>query len=113
VLEQEVAFADEIRKMPDVEPVNDVWALVRAQTKPRGLPLLGWLRSAPSLARRAMAATALAAAVGITLLTYSMKPEPREQVVKPTPQVSVAVAQWTDDPLGDRADAMVKSIDEM
>ena len=110
MLEQEVAFAGKLAELPEVEPVNDVWALVRAQTKPRRLPILSWLRGAPSYARRVVAATAVAAVVGITLFTYNIKPEP--PVIKKPPTETVAV-KWTDDPLGDRADAMVKSIDEM
>ena len=113
MLEQEVAFAGRLREMPDVEPVNDVWALVRAQTKPRRLPLLGWLRGAPSYARRAVAASAVAAVVGITLLTYNVNPEPQTPVVRPPSPPSIVVVKWTDDPLGERVDAMVASIDEM
>ena len=112
MLEQEVAFAGKLREMPDVEPVNDVWALVRAQTKPRGLPLLGWLKRAPAYARRAIAATAVAAAIGVTLLTFNVKPQPQAHVAKITAPAK-AVAEWTDAPLSDRADAMVASINEM
>ena len=113
MLEQEAAFAGKLRELPDVEPMNDVWALVRAQTKPRRLALLSWLRGAPAYARRAMAASAVVALVAVGLIGYNLRPQPQTPAVQNPTSVSAVAVKWTDDPLGDRADAMVASIDDM
>ena len=109
-----MAFSAMLAAVPDEAPANDVWALVRARTRPRMLRPLAWLRSfaaVPVVVRRSVAAAAVAAVVAVTL--YSIKPEPPTPVPSHNNIPTAITVKWSDDPLGSHADAMVKCIDSM
>ncbi len=114
LLEEEMAFSAKLAAVPVEAPANDVWALVRARTRPRTLRPLAWLRSfvaAPVVIRRAVAAVAAAAVVAVT--AYSFRPEPPPAVPSKNMVPAAITVKWSDDPLGDHTDAMVKYIDNM
>jgi hypothetical protein len=102
--------------LPVEEPLNDVWALVRAQTKPRQFAI-HWLRdfvSRATIVRKAVALTAVVGVVCGMIYTGAQAPDQSKQAVTPRQQSATAVAVgWSDDPLGGHADAMVKVIDDM
>ena len=111
LLDEEIAFSQRLAALPDEQPANEVWALVRARTKPRGLRPIAWLRRVTTFAFRKV----VAAAVAILLIAvgfYALGPGVR----KPEKTVDldqIAVIQWSDDPLGDHTDAMIELIDNM
>ena len=113
LLAEELAFAGRLAALPVDEPANDVWALVRARTKPSPLSLRGLrtLLSGHSLVRKAIA---FAAAAGMVLgaLYVELKPEEPKTVVKKQAATAVAVG-WSDDPIGDHTDAVVAFIDDL
>ena len=115
ILKQEMNFSEKLAMIPDVEPANDVWALVRAQTKPKTIRLMAWFANIANVSvnvRRAAAAVAVSAIVAFTL--YSIKPEAPTQtsITKPVHTMTTTV-KWADDPLGNHTDAMVESINNM
>ncbi len=113
LLEEEMALSARLSDLPDHAPVNDVWALVRARTKPRAFRPMAWLgalRGTPVVVRRAVAAAAVAAVVAFGI--YTTMPEPPAAPNAPNPPRTVTV-KWSDDPLGGHTDAMVKYIDNM
>ena len=108
LLEEEAAFSRRLAGLPDEEPENDVWALVRAETKPR-LSALAWLRNLLSLRpSRVAAAVGLAAIMTVSLYVANIE-QPRRQAKPPT-TVAVKTVKWTDDPIGDHTDAVVDYI---
>jgi predicted anti-sigma-YlaC factor YlaD len=114
VLEGERSFALRLEALPIEEPVNDVWALVRAQTKPRVILPLAWLsavRHVSSGLRRAVAATALGATIAVTIYSVVLVTPPASRVDQ-TAQASVTV-KWSDDPVGNQTDAMVDLVSKM
>lgn len=115
MLEEELAFDMQLSAIPAEEPANDVWALVRAQIKPKRYGALAWLTGLFSTHYRRAAATAIALGA-ISAVVFSNLPveEKRQEagVTKP-PVKSVAVVKWSDDPLGKHTDAMVGLIDKM
>jgi hypothetical protein len=115
VLADELAFANRLTALPPQEPVNDVWALVRARTKPRriGMARLRGLVSGPAMVRKALALTA-AAGVILGGLYTGLRPDEPKRVVKQQPAATtLAAVGWSDDPIGDHTDAVVKFIDDM
>lgn len=109
LLEEEMAFSGVLAGVPDEEPPDDVWTLIRAKTRPRRFAPLSFLRGAFSVpARRAVAVTTAMAALVAT--AYSLKPEAPSPVTVKQPTAVVAVV---DDPLGRHADAMIDVIEDM
>jgi len=113
VLEEEIAFSQRLGSIPDEQPCNDVWALVRSQTRPKRVRPLVWLHSLVSTSVRRIATATTVAAVVIGFGFYSASvvntpPAPVAQVQKPP-----VVAVYSDDPLGGHTDAVIDSIDDM
>ena len=111
LLEDEAAFAGQLSVMPYEQAANDVWALVRARTKPSRFRSIAALPK--MLTARVARMTAVAVAAGAILATaYSLKPPaPPTQPNITRPGVTVAVV--SDDPLGSHSDAMIDVIDKM
>lgn len=97
------------------EPVNDVWALIRAKTKPRESGIGSWIGGMNVWYRRA-AATALAAgaiAAGVAMYHQpTSTPGGPALVQQPTKVESVHV-QWSDDPLNHHNDTMMTYLVDM
>jgi hypothetical protein len=115
MLKQEINFSAKIAAIPDVQPTNDVWALVRAQTKPKTIRPIAWLAGLSNISvnvRRAVAAVAISAIVAFSL--YSIKPEaPTQTSVNREVHTTATTVKWADDPLGNHSDAMVEFINNM
>ena len=117
LLEEEMSFSVRLATLPEEKPINDVWELVRARTKPKLFRPLAWLRSISSApgAFRKMAAAATAAIV-LVLVVYgfisqpNVKPFNDKQHVADKPAVTL---RWSDDPLGNHTDAVVEFISNM
>ena len=113
VLQEEKAIAARLSQFPAAEPINDVWALVRARTKPRQSMVPGWVRGINVWYRRA-AATALAVGViaaGMAAFHHpAQSPDSSMMADNRTPTV---VVQWTDDPLDHNNDAMMNYLSKM
>ncbi|MEN6582239.1 MAG: zf-HC2 domain-containing protein [Armatimonadota bacterium] len=112
VLREEVEFASQLSAIPVEEPINDVWTLVRAQTKPGRISPLAWLSGLMKSGVR-RAAVAVVTVALLLFIVMTLKPAP-QQVAKQdlTPKSSVAV-KWSDDPMGSQTDAMIEFIDNM
>lgn len=113
LLQEELAFSGRISALPPVEPANDVWALVRSRTRRRAVT---WTAAAEllfghTLIRRTVAATAALGIIAVTLYTGLVPREDRIPAVRTT-HSAVAVG-WSDDPLGEHSDAVVKFIDDL
>ncbi|MDH7601383.1 MAG: hypothetical protein QHI38_04470 [Armatimonadota bacterium] len=116
-LEDELAFDMRLSAVPPVEPVNDVWALVRARTKPRRLSPAVWLvkiRSASAAAKRAAAAVAVVGVAAVMFYSLNLN----EPNVAPGPATTsgadnVIAVKWSDDPLGSHREALVECLDKM
>lgn len=115
MLEEELAFDLQLSTMPVEEPANDVWALVRAQIKPKRFNPFTWLSGAFSTHYRRAAATAIALGAIAAVVFSNLPMEENQQApanIRP-PAKSIAVVKWSDDPLGKHTDAMVDLIDKM
>ena len=118
LLEEETAFARRLSALPVEEPANDVWALVRARTRPRMFRPLAWLRGFAGLSsglKRAISATALTAVAAVTIYSFNFNLQTvakHDPVPPPDPKGVVAV-KWSDDPIGGHTDALVEFIDKM
>ncbi len=116
-LKEEIAFSGRMAALTDEKPENDVWALVRAQTKPRKIDVFAWLRGlsvVPVSIRRTAAVVAAASVVAVTLYSVNISLNHNDQapVVRMQTHSMVAV-KWSDDPVGGQTDAMVDLIDKM
>ena len=114
LLQEELAFARRLSALPAEQPANDVWALVRARTRPRMIRPLAWLRGladASAGLKRAVAATAVAAVAAVTIYSFNIQ-QVDEKEPLPPPSSGVVVT-WSDDPLGGHTDALVEFIDKM
>ncbi len=111
LLKDEVAFSARLSELPEEAPANDVWALVRARTRPARFRPVAWLRAIMSTGLRRATAAAVAAAV-VLVAFLALTPVDRTPDVKPRPTDTVKV-KWSDDPLGDQTDAMIEFIDNM
>jgi hypothetical protein len=114
LLAEELAFARTLSALPLEQPANDVWALVRARTRPRMIRLPAWLRGlgdASAAFKRTVAATGIAAVAAVTIYSFALLPPDRKEPVPP-PKGAVTV-KWSDDPLGGHTDALVDCIDRM
>jgi len=115
MLKQEMSFSEKLAAIPDMQPQNDVWALVRAQTKPKTIRPIAWLAGLSNISvnvRRAVAAIAISAIVAFTL--YGVKPDaPTQTSINRPVNTSKSTLRWADDPLGSNSDAMVDFIDNM
>ena len=110
MLREEVACFKRLAALPDEQPVNDVWALVRSRTRPRTLRPLVWLHGlvATNMRKAATASVALAVmAIGFYNVTM-VNPQPPAFSNHPP-----VVAVYSDDPLGGHTDAIIDSIDDM
>jgi hypothetical protein len=115
LLADELEFWRRLSALPMEEPANDVWALVRARTRPRMIRLPSWVRSlagAPAAVRRTVAAAAVVAVAAVTVYSFAVLPPERSQPVKTAPE-GVVTVKWSDDPLGGHADALVECMDKM
>lgn len=116
VLREETAFAARLSQFPAEEPINDVWALVRARTKPRESVLPGWVMGINVWYRRA-AATALAVGViaaGVAAFHPMQGPGAKPTIVNvPGGSVPTVAVQWTDDPLDHKNDVMMSYLSNM
>jgi anti-sigma factor RsiW len=112
LLKEELEFAARLSAAPEVQPTSDVWALVRARTRPRAFSLIAWISGLlPTATRRIVAASMAVAVIGIGL--YAVNPMLSERPQKhDQPQTSLTL-RWSDDPLGGHSDAMVEFIDKM
>ncbi|MCL5105334.1 MAG: zf-HC2 domain-containing protein [Armatimonadetes bacterium] len=109
LLEDEAAFAGRLGTLPYEQAANDVWALVRARTKPSRFRSVLLPDKLTTRFGRIAATTVAAAAILAT--AYSLKtPAPPTQPDNTRP-ISVAVV--SDDPLGGHSDAMIDVIDNM
>jgi len=111
-----MATAARLRQLPCEEPINDVWALIRARIKPKPSFVPGWISGVNVWYRRA-AATALAAAV-ILGGVVAFRP-PAQNVnssniaTRPGNQPSNVTVQWADDPLDHQNDTMMAFLSNM
>lgn len=111
VLREEIAFAARLDSLPEEQPVDDVWALVRSKTRPRTVRPLVWLHGLVStnVRRVATASVVLAAlSVGFYNLVVVQPQTVADQHSRPP-----VVAVYSDDPLGGHTDAVIDSIDDM
>lgn len=108
VLDEETAFADTLAALPDEAPMNDVWALVRARIRPRR----AWRPTSLTARRVAMCAAAAAIAVGVL---QGIHPAARqtEQTRSAPASPSAVTVKWSDDPLGQHTDAVMRVIEDM
>lgn len=110
-LQEETAMFNRLSGLPDEQPRNDVWALVRSRTRRSVLPLslLRGLLSA-NLRKKIAAASAMAALAAVGLYNIAaIDPQPAPAPAKP----KVVMAVYSDDPLGGHTDAVIDSIDKM
>ena len=113
-LGEEAAFAGELAAMPEEGPANDVWALVRARTKPRRVRPLVWLRGLVGTGARRATAAAVAAALALVLIVVVSLNTVQHQPDNSASQgENLVTVKWSDDPLGDNTDAMIDFIDNM
>ncbi|MGI6296130.1 MAG: zf-HC2 domain-containing protein [Armatimonadota bacterium] len=110
VLQEEVALFARLSGIPEEQPRNDVWALVRSRTRRSALPL-SRLRGLLSTGLRKKMAAASAAAVLAAIGLYNLAATPPQTPAQPEQKVVVAV--YSDDPLGGHTDAVIDSIDKM
>ncbi len=113
LLKDELAFSNKIAALPAAEPANDVWALVRSRTKRRAFAWSGAVEFLfpRTLLRKTVALTAVLGVFAVTLYT-GLGPREERRAVVPTNQSAVAIG-WSDDPLGEHSDAVVKFIDDL
>lgn len=114
-LKEEIAFSNKLRSIESAQPDNDVWALVRARTKPSRWHLLktfgGFAKSGYRMAAAAavIAVLLFAAIFSLTLTNNQQKsPEMSAQV-----KSSVTQVKWSDDPMGSQTDATIEYINNM
>ncbi len=112
-----MSFSARLASLPDEKPCNDVWALVRVRTKPKVFRPLAWLQFISSTPGNILKkATAAVVAVTLALLLYGFILQLINQPVTSKPQIvekSAVTVKWSDDPLGNHTDAMVKFISNM
>lgn len=107
ILEEEMAFACKLAAIPEEKPVNDVWALVRVKTKPRGL-YLGFVWNAVGIrARRLVAIGAVLIAVVAFACSFN------QPVPEPTRPQGTLVVVASDDPLARQTDTMIDIMERM
>lgn len=97
--------------MPDEQPANDVWTLVRARTRPRRLWLADRLVQVLSSNLRRLSVASIAVAIALIAILMLGPVDKRQPASIERP--ADVVVKWSDDPLGDHTDAVVKLIDEM
>lgn len=107
LLKQEAAFARRLESMPDEQPKNDVWLLLRLRTRPSTVRPLVWLHTLVATNLR-KATTAAVLVVVLALGFYNVMVGP-----PPQPNPAPIVAVYSDDPVGGHTDAVIDSIDEM
>ncbi|MCX8052318.1 MAG: hypothetical protein N3B12_00780 [Armatimonadetes bacterium] len=114
LLAEELEFAQMLSALPLEEPANDMWALVRARTKPRVIRPFAWLYGllgAPTFLKRGLAVVAVALIAALAIYSFGLvQPYRAAPVSQPSGMVMV---KWSDDPLGPHADAIVDCIDKM
>ncbi len=111
MLQEEVELIRELSRLPDEQPHNDVWTLVRSRARRDALPL-SLLRGMLSADLRKKVAAASAVAVLAAFGLYNLAPISPQPALAPTEQ-KVIVAVYSDDPLGGHTDAVIDSIDKM
>ena len=112
LLEEEMAFSRHLSCVPSEEPQNDVWAMVRAQTRPRRLSPVTWLQNLIIIHVRRATAAAVTLAIVLVVL-YNFMPQPQPSQTQPKHAVAATAVKWSDDPVGQHTDAMLASIDNM
>ncbi len=112
MLKEEVAFARRLEALPDVEPENDVWALVRARTRPTRSISIDWLKAMLATNVRRATATAIAAAL-LAAGIYSLDKNEQQTAVEPVIEPPSVTVKWSDDPLGKHTDDMIDVISKM
>ena len=113
VLQGEQAIAARLSQFPAEEPLNDVWALVRARTKPRQSILPGWVTGINVWYRRA-AATALAVGViAAGVASFHQSAQKPDSGITEAKGPSAVLVQWTDDPLDHKNDVMMSYLSNM
>ncbi len=116
LLDEELAFDARLAAVPVVEPVNDVWVLVRARTKPRKFSPFVWLariRSAGATAKRAAAAAAVIGVAAVTLYSFTLNRSDLAPSYISKGAENVITVKWSDDPLGGHREALVECIGKM
>lgn len=112
LLDQEAAFCARLSAVADEAPLNDVWALIRVETKPRRFRSWGYVGSLFTPKRLAAVVAGLAAVLGAVYIAVSPVNDNRQQqnnvVSRPSPVVAVS-----DEPLAKHTDAMVAAIEDM
>lgn len=107
ILEEEMAFACKLAAIPEEKPVNDVWALVRIKTKPRGLHL-GFVWNAVGVRARRLVALG-AALIAVVAFACSFN----EPVSVPTRPLGKVIVVASDDPLAKQTDTMIAIMERM
>lgn len=113
LLNEEVAFDRSLAAMPEEHPANDVWALVRARTRPKRYSPAVLLRGfvAPRVRRALAFAGAVAAVVAVF---HGVTPTVPETTPNYTPEaVASAVVPVADEPLASHADALIDVLEGM
>jgi len=108
-----MSFAQRLASVSEERPAHDVWALVRAQTKPKTFSVRACLvRLWPTrlISRRTMVAAAAAAILAFSV--YGFNPT-KDQPAPPEATRHEIAVKWSDDPLGGHSDAMVEVIAKM
>ncbi|MHB9035704.1 MAG: anti-sigma factor family protein [Armatimonadota bacterium] len=112
LLEEEIAFSKRLSALPAEQPTNDVWALVRARTKPKRVGLLVTLADFMRSGYR-RAAAAIVVAMLVLVSVYSFAPTTDHSVKPSGRSATVQQVKWSDDPMGTQTDAMIEFIDNM
>lgn len=117
LLREEMEFAARLSAVPMEGPRNDVWALIRARTRPRVISPVAWLlriRGARAFVKRA---TAVAAVFCVAAVAFYGTKLHDNDVKSMSPEKmsagSVITVKWSDDPLGAHREALVECIDGM
>ncbi|MGQ9579427.1 MAG: zf-HC2 domain-containing protein [Armatimonadota bacterium] len=117
LLREEVAFAARLSAVPLEVPRNDVWALIRARTRPRILSPFAWLgriRGAKVFVKRATAVAAVFCVAAVALYSTKLHDKDFKSISSEKAGVgSVITVKWSDDPLGAHREALVECIDGM
>lgn len=111
MLREEVRLYKQLSRLPDEQPHNDVWALVRSRTRRKRIRPLVTLHSMVATSFRRIA-TASVALILLTIGAYNLALLHVEPPPAPTEQQVIA-AVYSDDPIGGHTDAVIDSIDGM
>jgi len=113
LVQGELDLVARLGSVPMVSPENDVWALIRARTRPRLFRDFGRTRVAAALApfyRFAALATVL---IVLAYSLFSLFSNGAGHTTKPDGVQTGMLVQWSDDPVGTHTSELVSFIDDM